>query len=251
MMFSSACLRGVGDAGPVEAISPNKLRALREPHRVGDFRRRPRPGRHSADLNLAFGLPSGKVHAGRQDDRAYLLSGQTGRTSRPNVAAMMSLAAWYEARIAKARVTPPPAFVISGWRRRGRLHGAGARQAHGKRTVISEKAHGTLPKSRQGPLATIAVGRAPPPCVPPTLQRVLAESDTQIRHPVGAIWRGPSSQAEAAGSQAAEQHSVLVATILQAPLPGRHTRQNRRGTSSGGRACRRAVVGESRRVELT
>jgi hypothetical protein len=130
---------------------------------------------------------------------------------------MMSPAAWYQARIAKARVTPPPAFVVSGWLATG--EDDCTVQPHGKQAAIRQKAHGTLPKSRQGPLATIAVGRAPPPCVALTLQRVLAESDTRLRHSIGAIRRGPSSQAEAAGSQAAEQHGVRVELSFRLRCP--------------------------------
>ena len=37
--------------------------------------------------------------------------GPTGRTFRPNVAAMTSPAAWYQARTAKTRTTQPPALV--------------------------------------------------------------------------------------------------------------------------------------------
>jgi hypothetical protein len=52
---------------------------------------------------------------GRNECVVYLLSDQTGRTGRPKVAEMMSPAAWYQAKTAKASVTHPPAFVMSGW----------------------------------------------------------------------------------------------------------------------------------------
>lgn len=54
--------------------------------------------------------PSARAPGG-QAGWAYFVSGQTGSTLWPKVAAMMSPAAWYQARTAKARVTQPPALV--------------------------------------------------------------------------------------------------------------------------------------------